>query len=334
MFSTLIITDCGRSARRLPLIVSLKATTSFPASSFDFDENPHPVGDSWAAKDTSALQGVLELSLIERISEGRIGVTYSARVVSVTYDRSSVANALPEIVCLKFAKKQYSRSLAREAWFYEQLACCQGTSVPRCYGFFNSTFDEQDNTPDDFLPWSELKHPHNSERQDSCLTPVSVDSQDWLPDDVPLEHYWDHRGFKHNSPWNTWIFSEENPTISVLVLEKLGECCSEHWEEWTEPREGLREDLIAVAEDVGAAGLLHTDITSFNFLYFRGAKTADVRCPHHGVIHDWRVIDFDRSRLVDIVNGDPQIKQFPKDMNVMDIGCRAVFWAIGYTIDT
>jgi hypothetical protein len=118
MFSTLIIRDCGLNAHQpQPVIVSLKATPSFPACARDYEiDHQVPVPDSWAAKDISTADGCLELCLLERIAEGRIGVTYSARVIAATTEGDSDAtSALPEIVCLKFAKKQHCRSLAREA---------------------------------------------------------------------------------------------------------------------------------------------------------------------------------------------------------------------------
>ena len=81
-------------------------------------------------------------SLLARLSEGRMGVAYSAHVISATADGPSMTNTFPASVCLKFAKPPHSRSLAREAWFYEQLAECQGTSIAHCHVFFSSTFSE------------------------------------------------------------------------------------------------------------------------------------------------------------------------------------------------
>jgi hypothetical protein len=87
--------------------VSLNATPSFPACARDYEiDYQIPVPDSWAAKDISTADGCLELSLFERIAEGRIGVTYSARVIATTTESGSdVTSALPEAICLKFAKK-------------------------------------------------------------------------------------------------------------------------------------------------------------------------------------------------------------------------------------
>jgi len=94
MFSTLIIRDCALSASKIPTTVVLKATPSFPACSYDLKNDPPPVPDSWAARDVSAAQGTLEVSLLERISEGRMGVAYSAHVISATTDDSDITNTL------------------------------------------------------------------------------------------------------------------------------------------------------------------------------------------------------------------------------------------------
>ena len=128
------------------------ATPSFPACSYDLKKDPPPVPESWAARDVSAAQGTLEISLLERISKGCMGVAYSAHVIAATTDDLDITNTLPESVCLKFTKPLHSRSLAREAWFYEQLAECQGTSIAHYYGFFSSTFSEQTNAPELLVP--------------------------------------------------------------------------------------------------------------------------------------------------------------------------------------
>ena len=246
MVSTLIVRNCALSASQVPITVSLKAVPTFPACAYDYIENPHPVPDSWAARGVSTAQGTLEVSLLARILEGRMGVTYSTHVISATAsDGTDITNTFPESVCLKFAKPQHCRSLAREAWFYEQLADCQGISIAHCHGFFSSTFSEQTDTPNSLLPWCDLEYPSEPDDEDGANLPwTPVVSADWLPDDRPCDEYWDTRNFKRDSPWNTWNFSsQESPTISVLVLELLGERCSKHWKShWARdsPPKGLQ----------------------------------------------------------------------------------------------
>ena len=149
--------------------MSLKAAASFPASAYESRKGAPSVPDSWATRGISTTaQGTLEVSLLERMSEGRMGVAYSAHVILVTTDDgSSIANTLPESVCLKFAKPQYCHSLPSEAWFYEQLAECQGTSVAHCHG----TFSEQITTPNSLLPWYDLGQPCNPDDEDGSNLP-------------------------------------------------------------------------------------------------------------------------------------------------------------------
>jgi hypothetical protein len=125
IFSTLIIRDCALSASQIPITVALKATASFPACSYDLKKDPPPVPDSWSARDVSPAQGTLVVSLLERISEGCMGVAYSANVISATTNESDITSTLPESVCLKFTKPLHSRSLAREAWFCKGLVSCE-----------------------------------------------------------------------------------------------------------------------------------------------------------------------------------------------------------------
>lgn len=71
------------------------------------------------------------------IGEGRIGLIYSAQINAGT-DTSGQdiltgwLAELPPTLCVK-VKPQYCRTLAREAWFYEQLHEVQGIATARCY---------------------------------------------------------------------------------------------------------------------------------------------------------------------------------------------------------
>ena len=129
-------------------------------------------------------------------------------------------------------KKEHCRSLAREAWFYEQLSDLQGISIPRCYGFFASTASQQENIRPEDLNASRGFHPWYYAMPDDELTD-GVDYGDWLPDDAVLglsdSEACDSGGHRDGSPWNEWTVNEDDPTIAVLILELLGDQWADYW---------------------------------------------------------------------------------------------------------
>ncbi|EAU90700.2 protein kinase subdomain-containing protein PKL/ccin3 [Coprinopsis cinerea okayama7 len=229
MFSTLLINNCATVGGKSTTI-SLEVSPSHPSAIWYRKHRGEPAPVNWNSKKVAEGEGELELTLLERISEGRIGVTYVAKVDSAMRGDVDLRAMLPEKVCLKFAKPEFCRSLAREAWFYEQLESCQGASIPIFYGFFSSSMAEQPWSPNlTFTPWTTRKH-----QFDTDSLPREIDqypSLDLLPDDMlpdwrrksPIE---DPSGYQQNSSWYRWSPSEDNPTISVLVLELLGETCT------------------------------------------------------------------------------------------------------------
>ncbi|EEB99745.1 hypothetical protein MPER_00501, partial [Moniliophthora perniciosa FA553] len=74
--------------------------------------------------------------------------------------------------------------------------------------------------------------------------------------------------------------------------------------------------------DIGAHGVIHTDVTAFNILHFTGDA---VTCPRHNVVHNWRIIDFDRSCKIDMDQACNYTKRALED-DVEHIGKRALFW--------
>ncbi len=149
---------------------------------------------------------------------------------------------LPEL-CVKVAKPEYGRTLAREAWFYEQLAVesgCEGVIIPRCFGFFTiplkDCFDIQRTSGFTRLSLGEniTLHPPEPDSDESDVeentdeTDNSEGTDWWLPDDRPYldKYYKDDDGWTSGSPWNKWRASPSDPLICVLVLEKLGDAFS------------------------------------------------------------------------------------------------------------
>jgi hypothetical protein len=90
----------------------------------------------------------------------------------------------------------------------------------------------------------------------------------------------------------------------------------------------LREDVIAVMEDVGIYGPVHDDVTAFNLLRFGETDTPQARCSRHNIVHGWRIVDFDRSLKVDMENAGIKAKGTPGKFNSAYIGYAGTFWGI------
>lgn len=71
----------------------------------------------------------LNLRLISRLGRGRASLVYSVAQKGDTPH-------LPPLV-IKVARKSFNTFITREAWFYDELACLQGSVIPRCFGLFS-----------------------------------------------------------------------------------------------------------------------------------------------------------------------------------------------------
>ena len=102
----------------------------------------------------------IQLQAVKVIGDGRVGHVCRA---SVRYQGSSPElreMLLPPLV-LKVSRPWKADSLCREAFYYEEMECLQGSVIPRYYGVYEAT------VPDDcdFLVWTpELKR-EESKRQ-------------------------------------------------------------------------------------------------------------------------------------------------------------------------
>jgi len=173
--------------------ITLHRSETFPAKrrTFTLDKSPRfhfpvlPISDR-------SHGSCLQITLGNRISQGLSEVTYHAHVDQASAHKYS---SFPDNVCLKFAKPRSNRSLAREAWFYEQLAGQNGyedTITPRCYGFFQVSLDAYAQILGhsmDLLKvtvWQDLHSHHPDEGIDSDSELVRLQSDGlWPLDRVP-----------------------------------------------------------------------------------------------------------------------------------------------------
>ncbi|KAJ8469621.1 hypothetical protein ONZ45_g16835 [Pleurotus djamor] len=165
----------------------------------DWSPRPLPQDDSY-----------LEVTLVDFVAEGRIGVTYTAHVnAAKDGNGKDMQNLIGKQVVVKFAKPQFARSLAREAWFYECLEEAQRTAVAASYGFYTTPLDPTMNK--DMLPWKQIKIEYKE----------ALPSEDILLDDAQIGYFNGGRQYYSASQWLSWRTTQG--TLAVLVLEKLGE---------------------------------------------------------------------------------------------------------------
>ncbi|KAK0203417.1 hypothetical protein DFS33DRAFT_798192 [Desarmillaria ectypa] len=327
-FSSLTIHGLGFSDEN-PAEIALSRSQSFPAPRFVRSYVPLPRIESWAPLSPPNNGGHLEIELADKISEGRVGLVYSARVIHDTTHSN-----LPDL-CVKVAKVEYGRTLAREAWFYEQLAVetgREGVISPRCFGFFTvplkDCFDVKGQPVSRVEPWENIElftpktnYDDSDESDDEENTDEQDDSEDtnwWLSDDPPyLEKYFkDDDGWKSGSPWNEWRSSPSDPLICVLVMEKLGEAYSSPQEQEEEELDDIRD----VVHDLGSTGIMHKDLRYNNIV----RASTDVICPHHQRSHRWRLVDFDMATKTFVTPAVPADAEYAM-LQVRLIG-KAYFW--------
>jgi hypothetical protein len=239
-----------------PSIFLLRSET-FPACRYSLKQVEPPSIPAWGPIPIVQNGLHLEIRLGEQISEGRTALTYSADVVAVNQDtcRDPMSFDIPKTLCAKIAKEKHCRTLAREAWFYEQLARvdhCLGYVAPRCFGFFTARVNDCANATRKSLtrigPWekarktlSDVRYDYGPKEGAEDKVPSDISLNDDLfgspsiyPNRILGKRYRDVDGLRDNSLWNRWRPSPSDPTIGILLLEKLGDHIS---------RENSEEDL-------------------------------------------------------------------------------------------
>ncbi|KAJ8517819.1 hypothetical protein ONZ45_g5064 [Pleurotus djamor] len=154
-FAHISIRNCA-SANDSPFPLRLSAIKSFPASRYTFTSYGAALKADWSPRPLPQDDSYLEVTLVDFVAEGRIGVTYTAHVnAAKDGNGKDMQNLIGKQVVVKFAKPQFARSLAREAWFYECLEEAQRTAVAGSYGFYTTPLDPTMNK--DMLPWKQIK---------------------------------------------------------------------------------------------------------------------------------------------------------------------------------
>ncbi|RDB15498.1 hypothetical protein Hypma_004220 [Hypsizygus marmoreus] len=294
------------SSSSSPADITLYRTESFPGCRYSDTVKDIPPISNWVAEPPPKNTFDIRLRLGEQISEGRIGLVYSVDVLEIVKPATDLFPPPPDLpreLCVKIVKKPYGRSLAREAWFYEQLARvegCAGVSTPRCFGFFatslNGCLDYAGNPVTDVKPWLESKI-----RPRDCNSSGDVD--DVLRDDRVQKHFRDEGGTRDKSAWNKWKPSATDPLICILLLEKIGApyINAPHF---TNSEIEHLQDIRDIVYDIGYAGVCHGDLRYANVLRAPTNDTSPL-CPRHQRRHNWRLVDFDRAYRLHFTDAVP-----------------------------
>ncbi|KAI0060221.1 hypothetical protein BV25DRAFT_1901142 [Artomyces pyxidatus] len=208
---------------------------------------------------TSQLHGHLATFL----GDGRSGIVFALDNVQLdgaTPDPRSV----PRLV-VKIARPNRLAALAREAWFYDEMECLQGSTIARCYGWFEMQLSLDQTVP----AWK--AHP----------------AEDTTEEDYALE--------------NDKIYGTVHPdqlartarrdVISVLLLEQLG------------PRmplgplpDSAKNDITSLYEDISHLGIaVAEDVRWQNILQAPQYEPClpSLPSPFTNRVHSWRKIDFE-----------------------------------------
>jgi len=169
---------------------------------------------------------------------------------------------LPPVV-LKVARSNRRAEIAREAWFYDELACLQGVILPRCYGWFEAELAEG-----------------QSFRPSTRATRGSSDTEDSNPE-------WRFKGSKQLTE-----MSHSRNYVSVLLLEKLGDTLPMGVPLGDELVQGIYDMFGENAE----LGVDHRDIRYANILAAPEGPTTlpTLPSPFTGRTYKHRIIDLEQ----------------------------------------
>lgn len=131
----------------------------------------------------------ITLVIKDPAGDGASGQVYYVDVVD-----STAEGYIPPLV-VKVARPNRLGHIAREAWFYDELAVLQGVCIPRCYGWFEAELPEGCFVPEEALELEDdIKH-------------------DFLSDDPDQVKGWG-RAVQKRSKLRT--------RVSLLLLERVG----------------------------------------------------------------------------------------------------------------
>ncbi|KAK7681694.1 hypothetical protein QCA50_015041 [Cerrena zonata] len=228
--------------------------------------------------------GKLNIHLIlgRKIGHGRVARVYEA---TVDYAKSSPELqqlVLPPLV-VKVSRRYDARHLAKEAYYYDEMECLQGSVIPRYYGFFQSTIPVDWN----FGPWRRDSIVRGSRRSVDSDTESEFDDDDYSPrPNVPEEEYSSDEEPPPPPP--------VTPTkVSILIMERLGGLMP-----LGKPLpEDIIDDITSLYSNLSHLAVDHVDIRYYNILRAPPSDSPlpSLPAPFTQRTYEWRIVDFKNS---------------------------------------
>ncbi|KAK7692296.1 hypothetical protein QCA50_003921 [Cerrena zonata] len=237
----------------------------------------------------------LALCLGKKIGSGAAGQVYEA---TIQYDKSSPElrdMAMPPLV-VKISRYSKAKSVAREAYYYEEMECLQGCVIPRYYGLYTATIP----AACDFEPWSEVCRNQGSCRaHESLVTPS---------EDTPVLN-------QSNQTLKTSCSCSS--LLNILILERVGGHLSLTRDRSDDPRLELEE----IYEHLATLGVDHNDVRYRNILQAPVGPDSlpPALSPWTQDTYAYRIVDFDIARKTNIGFSQlaSQFHQFHQSLNVL-----------------
>ncbi|KAH6901924.1 hypothetical protein BKA70DRAFT_1196614 [Coprinopsis sp. MPI-PUGE-AT-0042] len=223
--------------------------------------------------------------------------------------RDKIKQALPKL-CIKLAKPTYSRSLAREAWYYEHFERTGALNVvvPRHYGIFcaENLNVGSPHLQVDFIPQYDSLVDHlfsahaaedEGEDEGRHLLPEETGEFTCLDDE---------KSSVKSSPWYPAHETKERPCVTVLLMEQLGEPLT--------PSEFHRDkaELDDIFDDLCNAKVIHGDLRFPNLL--KAPMDAAI-CASHNRPHGWFWVDWEDARIAHHAEALRMIRVSKRDLS-------------------
>ena len=172
----------------------------------------------------------LELEIGDLIGRGSSGHVYSVRVLDISSDSTDnpqikgVLDTIPDL-CIKLSEPNRVRTIAREAWYYEQLDAegLQGVAVPRNYGLFTASCSSSRVIPWRAKSWKFRRMGHDIFKDFDGSGLMRLERLFWEPNGKNPACYDDEHGSHQKSKWLKYRQSCTTPLVAVMLMEKLGE---------------------------------------------------------------------------------------------------------------